>query len=74
MKRWYALITLLCVCSFLAGCGGKDFDYVDARDTKPGPGLMSGDDGVFTIYGSKKKKPVTEGSDSPEKESVTEQR
>lgn len=33
----------------LAGCGGSDFEYSDNRDLKPGPGLFSGDDGVFTL-------------------------
>lgn len=33
----------------LSGCGGSDFEYPDNRDLKPGPGLFSGDDGVFTL-------------------------
>ncbi len=33
----------------LFGCGGKNFDYTDSNDTKPGPGLFSGEDGVFTV-------------------------
>ncbi len=38
---------------FLAGCGGTPYDYSSANDTKPGPGLLSGDDGVFNIVRSK---------------------
>lgn len=34
---------------FAAGCGGTQYDYSDANDTKPGPGLLSGEDGVFNI-------------------------
>ena len=34
------------------GCGGKDFNYVpEPGEVKPGPGLISGKDGVFTLYG-----------------------
>jgi hypothetical protein len=34
----------------LGGCGGEEFVYSDGRDMKQGPGLLSGKDGVFTIY------------------------
>lgn len=33
----------------MAGCGGTPYDYTSANDTKPGPGLLSGEDGVFNI-------------------------
>jgi len=33
----------------LAGCGGNDFQYKSSNDTQPGPGLFSGDDGVFNL-------------------------
>ncbi len=35
---------------FLPGCGGKDYTYVEDHELKPGPGLFSGKDGVFTVY------------------------
>ena len=43
----------------LLGCEGKEYTYVENQELKPGPGLFSGEDGVFTIYrdspSSKKK-------------------
>jgi len=33
----------------LSGCAGRNFDYTDSNETKPGPGLFSDEDGVFTI-------------------------
>ncbi|WP_373501777.1 hypothetical protein [Desulfococcus sp.] len=30
----------------------KPFAYETNRELKPGPGLFSGEDGVFTIYGA----------------------
>lgn len=39
----------------LAGCAtGKDYAYEPSQDTPPGPGLFSGNDGVFTIYSEQK--------------------
>ncbi|OQX16572.1 MAG: hypothetical protein BWK76_11420 [Desulfobulbaceae bacterium A2] len=36
----------------LAGCaGGQDFDYVPGNEIKPGPGLVTGKDGSFTLLG-----------------------
>jgi len=36
----------------LAGCGlHQDFDPPEPGGMKPGPGLFSGEDGVFTILG-----------------------
>jgi hypothetical protein len=47
MKRyWFAVLLLSC---FLQGCGGTDYNYVDTNEEKPGPGLFSGEDGVFTV-------------------------
>ncbi len=39
----------LIVSTLLCGCGGADYTYVDTKEEKPGPGLFSGDDGVFTV-------------------------
>ena len=37
----------------LAACAGAEpFDYTPVSEIPPGPGLMSGDDGEFVIYGS----------------------
>ena len=45
---------------FPCACAGppKPFVYETNRELKPGPGLFSGEDGVFTIYG----KPESPGS------------
>jgi hypothetical protein len=40
----------LCLAGMLCGCAGNDYTYVDDRDLKQGPGLLSGKDGVFTLY------------------------
>ena len=55
------LILLLCLMALLCGCGGTEYAYRDGRDQKEGPGLLSGKDGVFTIY--------NKGSENSEKES-----
>jgi hypothetical protein len=44
----YLILSILMFC----GCGGKDFNYVpEPGEVKPGPGLISGSDGVFKLYG-----------------------
>lgn len=48
---------LLLLAIILAGCAGEEYSYVDDADLKPGPGLLSGDDGVFTIYRSTSTEP-----------------
>ena len=45
------LITALLLSTFLSGCAGEEYTYIDEADLKSGPGLFSGEDGVFTIYG-----------------------
>jgi hypothetical protein len=50
---------LLGACLLLFGCGGEPYNYKPPNDTKPGPGLFSGEDGEFNIIGApaeKKKK------------------
>lgn len=54
----------------LAGCGGSDFEYPDNRDLKPGPGLFSGDDGVFTLI---KKDAVETETETDEQEAESEE-
>ncbi len=44
----------------VAGCGGTSYDYSSANDTKPGPGLLSGEDGVVNIVRAKPNPPVVE--------------
>jgi len=43
---------ILCLLLSLGGCGGTEYSYRDGRDQKEGPGLMSGEDGVFSVYNS----------------------
>jgi len=43
------IIAILALIFVVCGCGGKDFHYTDSNETKPGPGLLSGEDGVFTL-------------------------
>ncbi|MBU1232449.1 MAG: hypothetical protein KKD01_12190 [Proteobacteria bacterium] len=47
-----ACIPLFCIYLLLSGCVGEEYTYVDDRDLKPGPGLLSGKDGVITVYGT----------------------
>jgi hypothetical protein len=46
----------------LFGCGGKNFDYTDSNEIKPGPGLFSGEDGVFTIIKKERVDPLENGT------------
>ncbi len=50
IKRFLAAGAVL-LCLFTWGCAGEEYNYVDDGDLKPGPGLFSGEDGVFTLYG-----------------------
>lgn len=36
----------------LVGCGGDPWTYQADRELKPGPGILSGEDGEFTVIGS----------------------
>lgn len=55
MFRFLPTILLVFITLTICNCGGKDFHYSDSKDTKPGPGLFSGADGVFTVIGADKK-------------------
>lgn len=47
MKRyWLTGFILSCL---LCSCGGSAYTYVDTNEQKAGPGLFSGEDGVFTV-------------------------
>ena len=58
------MLLLLSLMALLCGCGGTEYTYRDGRDRKEGPGLLSGKDGVFTIY--------NKSSESSEEESPQE--
>ena len=47
----YLQIGLILYCSCLVGCAGEPFDYQADHELKPGPGLLSGKDGEFTLLG-----------------------
>ena len=51
-----AVIWLACSGGF--GCSGyTPYTYHDDREEMPGPGLFSGEDGVFTIWGKSSENP-----------------
>lgn len=45
-----SILAALFFLAVLAACGGQDFAYQDSKEMKPGSGLFSGRDGVFTLY------------------------
>ncbi len=67
--KWIFLLTAAALIAALAGCASlpQPFVYHDDRDEKPGPGLFSGDEGGFVIYGEppvQKKDPEKTPMDS----------
>lgn len=57
------IIAVVLVC-MLGSCGGKDFQYSDSNEEKPGPGLFSGEDGVFTLIKKEKEEAASEKEDA----------
>lgn len=60
------VVLAVAVCLFPCACADppKPFVYESDRELKPGPGLFSGEDGVFTIYGkSEDPKPSASAED-----------
>lgn len=54
-----AVLLLLTACA----TSPKPFEYEQNNELKPGPGLVTGEEGVYTIYGPppvKEKEPVPE--------------
>jgi len=49
--KFFTVTSIFLISCFLAGCVGEEYHYVDDAELKPGPGLLSGEDGVFTVYG-----------------------
>ena len=53
----------------LFGCGGKSFEYHSGNEIPEGPGVISGEDGEFTVYdsnaASKKKDPAAKAKAGP---------
>lgn len=52
VKQWIG-IAIIGLALLAGGCatGPEPFDYTPTDEIKPGPGLFSGEDGVFTLYG-----------------------
>jgi hypothetical protein len=71
MNSLKRLLVLVGVASALlvAGCATspEPFEYQQNNELKPGPGIFTGEDGVYTIYGPPPK-PAGEssGEDDPE--------
>jgi hypothetical protein len=51
--KWIFLMTAVALIVILSGCASspQPFVYHDDRNEKPGPGLFSGDEGGFVVYG-----------------------
>lgn len=59
--KWAAVVTAALV---FTACGAyTPYTYNDERETMQGPGLFSGEDGVFTIYGRKTAAPAAEADE-----------
>jgi hypothetical protein len=53
IKQGFLMMLTAALIAGLAGCARspQPFDYRDDRDEKSGPGLFSGEEGGFVIYG-----------------------
>ncbi len=49
-NKWFGIFFLTMVMMISACTGGKDFSYWSDNEVPRGKGLLSGDDGYFTIY------------------------
>lgn len=63
--EWICLVPAVLLVLGITGCAStpQPFEYHDNRDEKPGPGLFSGEDGGYIIYG----KPTEPNTDVDEK-------
>lgn len=68
MKRTADLgIVLAALVAFgvFSGCAAcKPYEYRNEREMIQGPGLFSGEDGVFTLYGREKPKQSRDAADA----------
>jgi hypothetical protein len=68
--KWICLVSAILLIFGVSGCvTPQPFAYKDDRDEKPGPGLFSGDEGGFVIYGRTPENSDTTGEPSPETDS-----
>lgn len=73
---WKGLTVLVAVLLLgLNGCSTsqKPFEYETNRELKPGPGLLSGEDGHFTIYQQQSPSEDKSEKDSETKEDLKNQ-
>jgi hypothetical protein len=65
LKRFIVLVGVV-LALLVAGCATppEPFEYQQNNELKPGPGILTGEEGAFTIYGepapAKKEKPAPE--------------
>ena len=57
-RKWMLIFWTVVMITAMAACASppKPFVYHDDRDEKPGPGLFSGEEGGFVIYGGTAQK------------------
>ncbi len=48
IRAWSFIVVL--TASSLVACGGQPLQHTPVDEVPEGPGLLSGEDGVFTIY------------------------
>ena len=66
VEKARAILIAWMIAGSIAGCSlYQPYEYHDEREEMQGPGLFSGEDGVFTIYG--KKKDPEEGKQAADK-------
>jgi hypothetical protein len=75
MNRLKRLIVMVGVVLGLlfTGCATppEPFDYQQNNELKPGPGIFTGEEGVYTIYG-RPPKPAREAAEASEEEGPAE--
>jgi hypothetical protein len=49
LKKIAMIIMYVFFAASITGCGGESYTYRSETEEKPGPGLFSGEDGVFTL-------------------------
>jgi hypothetical protein len=49
LKKIVLITVYVIFAASVTGCGGESYTYRSETEEKPGPGLFSGEDGVFTL-------------------------